>query len=79
MTEVTIISDPARKPIVAQRHTSGAGGVAIRGHFNGVLFLSGAEVERLVEFARSDEPRQLGRLQRYPCPDPDAVERNWVE
>jgi hypothetical protein len=79
MSDATIISDAARKSIVAQRHTGGAGGVAIRGHLNGVLMLSGSEIERLVEFARSDEPPQLGRLQRYPCPDPATVERNWVE
>jgi hypothetical protein len=79
MTDVTIISDPARKPIVAQRHTGGAGGVALRGHFNGTLFLSGSEVERLVAFARADEPPRLGKIQRYPCPDPATVERNFIE
>ena len=80
MTDVTIISDPARKPIVAQRHTGGAGGVALRGHFNGLLVLSRPEIDRIVEFARSEnEPPQLGRIQRYPCPDPATVEPNWVE
>lgn len=79
MSDATIISDAARKPIVAQRHTGGAGDVALRGHFNGVLVLSGSEIERLVAFARSDEPPSLGKIQRYPCPDPATVERNWVE
>ena len=82
MTDATIISDPARKPIVAQRHTGGAGGVALRGHFNGVLVLSGSEIERLVEFARSDEPPRLGRIQRYPVTPPAAPpsdELNWLE
>ncbi|MGO8941836.1 MAG: hypothetical protein ACLQLO_33560 [Mycobacterium sp.] len=82
MTDATIISDPARKPIVAQRHNGGAGGVALRGHFNGVLVLSRSEIERLVEFARSDEPPRLGRIQRYPVTPPAAPpsdELNWLE
>jgi hypothetical protein len=82
MSDATIISDPARKPICAQRHTGGAGGVALRGHFNGVLVLSGSEIERLVEFARTDEPPRLGSLARFPATPPAAPptdEINWLE
>ena len=82
MTDATIISDPARKAIVAQRHNDRAGGVAIRGHFNGVLALSGSEIERLVEFARSDEPPRLGSLARFPAKTAEGAasdELNWLE
>ena len=83
MTDATIISDPARKPIVAQRHNGGAGSGAIRGNFNGVLVLSGSEISRLVAFARSsDEPPRLGKIQRYPATPlaaPPSDELNFVE
>jgi hypothetical protein len=56
------------------------GGVALRSPFRSLVLLSRSEIDRIVEFARSEnEPPQLGRLQRYPCPDPATVERNWVE
>jgi hypothetical protein len=79
MTDSVIISDPARSPIVAQRHNGKAGGVALRGQFHSVVVLSAAELDRLVAFARSDEPPRLGKLQRFPCPDPAVVERNFIE
>ncbi len=61
MTDVVIVSDPLRVPITAERRTDG--GVAVRGHFRGVLVLSDTELDRLIAFARDEPPR--ARIQRF--------------
>jgi hypothetical protein len=61
MTDTTIISDPYRQPITAQKHRDGRG-VVLRGSRPGcILLLSEAELERLFGFAND-----LGVLRRYP-------------
>lgn len=78
MTDSVIVSDDSRCPITAQRQKDG--GVALRGPFRSLVLLSRSEIDRIVEFARSEnEPPQLGRIQRFPCPDPATVERHWIE
>ena len=57
--ESVIISDKLRVPVTAERRSDG--GVAIRGHFRGILALSGAELGRLIAFA-TNRPT----IQRYP-------------
>jgi hypothetical protein len=47
--ESVIISDKLRVPVTAERRSDG--GVAIRGHFRGILALSEAELGRLIAFA----------------------------
>jgi hypothetical protein len=68
MTEhrATIISDPGRTPVVAERNRDCPGGVALRGAFKSVVVLSPTEIQCIVDFA-SDAPK-LGELQRYVVP-----------
>lgn len=60
MGDSVVISDALRVPITAERRADG--GVAVRGHFRGVLALSEAECERLAAFATN-----RATLQRYPA------------
>jgi hypothetical protein len=64
MGDAVKISDALRVPITAERRTNG--GVALRGHFRGVLALSESELDRLIGFVRSDDTPRLGRLESFP-------------
>jgi hypothetical protein len=66
VTDSAIVSDDSRCLITAQRQKDG--GVALRGPFRNLVLLSRSEIDRLVEFARRDEPPRLGKIQRFPCP-----------
>ena len=70
MTDSVIVSDDSRCPITAQRQKDG--GVALRGPFRSLVLLSGSEIERLVEFARSDEPPRLGKISVIHAPTPPS-------
>jgi hypothetical protein len=59
MTDRTTISDRWRTPIIAEKREDG--GIAIRGHFHGIVALSPAELQRLFNYAHD-----LGVLQRFP-------------